>query len=110
MPNWTPEELRNYENKNRRVPPSPVAEPAVQNEPLGQDGGEKEDTKRIAVRVVSFRQKLLDPDNPVIKYFVDGLRYSGLIPNDRQEDITVEVGQKKVAHKEDERTEIILDL
>lgn len=60
--------------------------------------------------IVSYRQKLLDPDNLTVKYFVDSLRYSGIIPDDRQEDIHLTVSQKKVAHKVDEKTEITLDL
>ena len=63
---------------------------------------------RHVVRICSFRRRLLDSDNLIggSKYFIDGLRHAGLIPDDRPQDITLEVCQEKVKRKEDERTEI----
>jgi hypothetical protein len=110
MPNWSQDHLKQYENKTRRPSHSPVVEHPVQDDSLGQVEGEASHAARIAVLVVSFRCRLLDPDNLAPKYFIDGLRYAGLIPNDRQEDIELTVRQVKVEHKTDERTEITLDL
>ncbi len=63
---------------------------------------------RCEVRIVSFRQRLLDIDNLYggVKYFVDSLRYAGLIYNDDPESITLHVSQVKVKTKQEERTEI----
>lgn len=61
---------------------------------------------RSHIGICLYRTRLLDPDNPAPKYFIDSLRYAGLIPNDRPEDITLEVSQVKVSTKAEERTEI----
>lgn len=63
---------------------------------------------RVRVRVVSFRSRLCDPDNLCPKYFVDCLRYAGLITDDTPELITLEVSQVKVKRGE-ERTEIEIE-
>lgn len=81
-----------------------IPECSFWDEPLGQEEGEGRGPRRIAVRFVSRRVRLIDPDNLTPKYLLDGLRYSGLIPDDRFEDITVDVCQEKVAHKVEEET------
>jgi hypothetical protein len=73
---------------------------------VAEKTGEDIHTARLVVRIVSLRRRLLDPDNLCPKYFIDGLRYSGLIPGDRPQDIILEVRQEKVSSKENERTEI----
>jgi hypothetical protein len=88
---------------------SPQPEPPVQNEPLAEDEGKKECSPRIIVRVKCFRQLLCDPDNLCPKSLIDGLRYSGLIPDDRPQDIELIITQEKCP-KKDERTEIELVL
>lgn len=106
MPRWTAEQLRDYEN--RRQASSAKSEPSICHEPVGEAAGEKRNTRRLVVRIASFRRRLLDPDNLTggTKYFVDGCRYAGLIPDDNPEAITLEVSQHKVRRREDERTEI----
>lgn len=89
--------------------PSPQPEPAVCNEPVAEKAGKGKDAGRVVLRVVSFRRRLLDPDNLCPKYFVDCVRYSGLIADDREQDIRLEVSQQKVSRKEDERTEITIE-
>jgi len=79
----------------------------VCNESVGKEAGEMGHSATVHVRITSFRTRLLDPDNLCPKYFIDCLRYSGLIPNDRAEDITLEVRQFKV--KTNERTEIEIE-
>lgn len=64
---------------------------------------------RVHVRITSYRRRLLDPDNLTAKWFLDACRYARLIRDDKPEDITYQVGQEKVARKEDERTEIIIE-
>lgn len=61
---------------------------------------------RCLVRVTSFRKKLLDPDNLCPKFFIDGLRYEGVIQDDTLEDIELETAQVKVSKRNEERTEI----
>ena len=51
---------------------------------------------------------MLDPDNLCPKYFVDGLRYAGIIPDDTARDIVLHISQEKVDKKEEERTEITI--
>lgn len=85
---------------------SPIVEPPVRHEPLGEAPREESHPVRIRVRVESFRGRLIDPDNLCPKYFIDCLRYAGLIPNDTAADIVLEVSQKKSG---DERTEITVE-
>lgn len=80
----------------------------VLNGAMGQDGGEDRDSASISVRIVSFRKRLIDPDNLCPKYFIDCLRYSQLIPDDRAQDINLQVQQQKVKSKAEERTEITI--
>jgi hypothetical protein len=88
---------------------SPKPESTIQNEPLAEGEGKKEGSFRIIVRIKCFRQLLCDPDNLCPKSLIDGLRYSGLIPNDRPQDIELIITQEKCP-KKDERTEIDLVL
>jgi len=90
------------------APPRAVVEQVVCNESVATATREAPNTGRFRVRITGYRRRLLDPDNLCAKYFVDCLRYAGLIPNDREQDITLEVGQIKVAKKENERTEILI--
>ncbi len=106
MPSWTEAELRAYET--RRLSSGAKPEQTVRHDPLGQTQGEEKNPSRIAVCITSFRQRLLDPDNLIggTKSFVDGLRYSGVLPGDSPDKIVLEVSQVKVKNKSDERTEI----
>lgn len=106
MPSWTSEQYAAYQA--RRLPSRPQPEHVVLDDTLGTAPGKEEHPHRIAVCITSFRRRLLDPDNLIggAKYFVDGLRYAGLIPGDNPEQITLEVSQVKVKTKHEERTEI----
>jgi hypothetical protein len=73
---------------------------------VGEEAREAGDATRFSVRVTSYRRRLIDPDNLCPKFFIDCLRYCGAIPDDRAQDITLEVRQEKVKRKQDERTEI----
>jgi hypothetical protein len=88
---------------------SPVPERPVRHEPLGQEEGKDGDTGRYAVRIVSRRGRLLDPDNLCPKYFIDGLRYAGFIPDDRPDVIGLAVSQEKTAQKEEQATIIEIE-
>jgi hypothetical protein len=88
---------------------SPVPERPVRHEPLGQEEGKDGDTGRYAVRIVSRRGRLLDPDNLCPKYFIDGLRYAGFIPDDRSDVIGLAVSQEKTTQKEEQATIIEIE-
>lgn len=88
---------------NHQVPDT-IVECPFRSQPLGEEEGEGESPGRIAVRFISRRVRLLDPDNLTPKYVLDGLRYSGLIYDDRATDITFSCEQEKVAHRAEEET------
>lgn len=106
MPTWTKDDLRAFEN--RRL--AKIAEPqrAVCDGALAEVQREVRNSNRVAVRITAFRVRQLDPDNCCPKYFIDGLRYAGLLPDDRPQDIELTVAQAKVETKAEERTEIEL--
>lgn len=70
-------------------------QPIVCHEPVAAAQREISHSGRISVRVTSFRRRLCDPDNLCPKYFIDCLRYAGLIPDDRPQDIDLQVSQVK---------------
>lgn len=70
---------------------------------------EKENPIRCKVSVVSFRRRLLDPDNLCPKYHIDALRYAGVIADDTAKHLVFEVRQEKVNEKRSERTEITIE-
>lgn len=106
MPRWTPEQYAAYQA--RLAPSSAKPEQTICDEPMAKKKREERYPDRVRVSIVSFRTRLCDPDNLCPKYFVDCLRYAGLICNDRPQDITLEVSQIKVKTKTEERTEIEL--
>lgn len=107
--NFTREQFLAYQA--RRAASSAKPEPAVRHEPVAEKAGEAGDTGGIQAHVVvtSYRRRLCDPDNLCPKYFIDCLRYAGLIRDDRPQDISLEVRQQKVAHRKDERTGIVIE-
>jgi hypothetical protein len=96
-------------NKAGGAPSRAVAEQVVRNEPVDKKKGKGSDAGRYAVSFVSRRRRLLDPDNICPKYFLDSLRYSGLLPDDRPEVIELAVSQEKAATKEEEGTFITIE-
>ncbi len=85
----------------------PDAEPQQRPIKLEGDHAQKaQGTGRTALRFTLRRVRLLDPCAKYgsCKALIDGLRYAGLIHNDREEDITLEVTQEKVAHYAQEET------
>lgn len=93
--------LEKYENHSETQGAEPQR--IVCDEPLATVQGEKSDSSRVHVRVVSRRVRLIDPDNLCPKYFIDCLRYAEIIQDDTAEKITLEVSQEKVS-KGDEET------
>lgn len=95
-----------HEDKAYHLPPRPEPKSAVLHEPLGPIPGKKKDPGRILIRITSFRRHLLDTDDICPKYFVDCLRYAGLLHSDSFAAAEVATRQKKVRLPEEERTEI----
>ena len=83
-------------------------QPALRNESVAAAPRKAGDAGRVRVRVVSYRARLCDPDNLCPKYFIDCLRYAGLIADDSPECITLEVRQVRCA-RADERTELVIE-
>ena len=90
--------------------PGPEPEQAVRPEPLAEVSGSQEDRQRYAVRITSYRTRLLDPDNLVGKAFVDCLRSAGILPDDTAALMDYSIRQEKVSKKKEERTEIEVNL
>ena len=95
-------------NSTGGVEEDPKPQRTVQHEPVEPKTGAGEHSKRFVVRITACRQRLLDPDNLCPKYFIDGLRYAGLIPDDTPDQIELEVRQEKVTLQSDECT--VIDL
>ncbi len=87
--------------------PRAEPEPAVRDEPVAAPPRKGGDASRVRVCVVSFRARLCDPDNLCPKYFIDCLRYAGIIADDAPECITLEVRQVRCRRPE-QRTEILI--
>lgn len=68
--------------------------------------GKTQGAGRVALVFTLRRVRLLDPCAKYgsCKALIDGLRYAGILYDDREEDITLEVNQEKVAHFKDEQT------
>jgi hypothetical protein len=69
---------------------------------------EARDSRKFIVRVASYRCRLLDEDNLVAKYHVDGCRYAGLLPSDAPGRAHIQVTQIKVGTREEEHTRIVI--
>ena len=101
---WTKEQYQAYEN--RRATPGSNVKPVVQHALERKTQRGSSNPERFAVVVTSFRVRLVDDDALVGKYFVDALRYSGLLASDSAGKLDYKVRQEKVTSKSDERTEI----
>lgn len=114
----TPDKLREQFAKNpdlarrnpgvfddRRPSKDPELKRAPQHGPLPAVPAPQGVRPRFSVRIISFRARLLDPDNLVGKYAVDCLRYAGLLPDDTAEIMDYRIEQQKCP-KAEERTEI----
>ncbi len=82
-------------------------QPFVRDESLAAAARKAGNAKRVRVCVVSFRARLCDPDNLCPKYFIDCLRYAGLIADDTPDCISLEVRQVRCRRSE-QRTEILI--
>ena len=83
------------------------AEPqcAVQDAPDAAIQRKEKDPTRCRISIVSYRKRLIDPDNLIPKYFIDSLRYLKVIEDDSAKHIVLEVRQEK---SKTPRTEIVI--
>jgi hypothetical protein len=66
---------------------------------------------RVSIRIRSHRIRPLDPDNAFPKHHIDALRHCGIIQDDTQDHITLEImPDVKVRTKAEERTEMELEV
>lgn len=63
---------------------------------------------RCTVSFTCYRVRKQDPDNAVVKWFVDALRRAKLLYDDTEEDIEITIKQIKCSTRKEERTEIKL--
>ena len=94
-------------HKARGVASRAESEPPLRHEPVAAPPREARNAERVRVRVVSFRARLCDPDNLCPKYFIDCLRYAGLIADDAPDFITLDVRQVR-CRRHEQRTEILI--
>jgi hypothetical protein len=88
----------------------PSRGPALVKVAQDESGGAFGFTPSHRVSFTLKRVHLLDPDNKyaAVKYVLDGLRNEGLIPNDTEGDIDLNVRQEKVDHYVEEGTAILI--
>ena len=100
-------------NKTRFDPPrihSP--QPLKQTRTLVNCDERKAQSSRLpSVRFILCRTRPLDPDAKFasVKNLLDGLQYAGLIPGDRENQISLQVDQIKVPHRSQHQTVIEIE-
>jgi|ERR1044072_1644862 hypothetical protein len=82
----------------------PKPEQALRHESLATEKGKSSHSGRLLVRITSFRRRLCDPDNLIGKYFVDCLRYCGILSGDTEAQIDFRISQQKVKSRKAEKT------
>jgi hypothetical protein len=92
-----------------------ISNPESKQQPAalaGKGSGEAPGTERPHVCFTLRRVRLLDVDGKYssIKDALDALCYSGALPGDREDQITLEVRQEKVKSFKDEETIITIDI
>jgi hypothetical protein len=98
-----------HDNPTRHPASSPEPQQAVRDEPLAADARKESHPGRVSVRVVSYRRRLIDPDNLCPKFHIDACRYAGFIKDDSAKEIEYSIRQEQVPTKDLERTEITIE-
>lgn len=91
--------------------PQPARGPALVQAPQDEGRSKTVSSPRYRVSFLLKRVSLLDGDNKygAVKYVLDALRYEGLIPDDKESDIDLNVKQLRVPHYIEEGTEISIE-
>lgn len=84
--------------------------PSVRNGALAKKKREVSHPRKRHVSITSYRVRRADAEGLCPKYFVDALRYAGIIHDDTEDDITFQIQQKKVSEKKEEKTLIEVTL
>jgi Holliday junction resolvase RusA-like endonuclease len=95
--------------EDKREPQGSIPQRFILNGALAAQKREETNSGRFSVRVESIRKRLIDPDNCVGKFFLDCLRYSGILKDDTAADIEYTITQRKAKKGEQERTELTID-
>jgi hypothetical protein len=99
---------RPTQTKSVPVPvlPHPKSELHARQESLDSHQDEAGGTGRTFVCIESRRVRPIDPDNLAggCKFIIDALRYAGLLQEDTPEKISLQVDQKKVDRRTQEKT------
>jgi hypothetical protein len=88
-------------NADQGGPPRPEPKQAVRPRPHRPVPGKAEDRPRYAISIVAHRRRLIDPDNLAPKFFIDALRYAGVIVDDAACLVDYSIRQQKTREKED---------
>lgn len=101
---WAGKPVKLNGNHSQGTAPKPKHRPLQALE--GNRGNEKPHSSRRLVRITCFRVRRQDPDNSVAKWHVDALRLAGIIEDDTEDHIKLEIVQVQVGQKAQERTVI----
>ena len=100
-----PHASKDFEDLNPDgIPSGADAQSSIRNGTLAEKKGKDSNPRKYAVCVTSYRTRLADAEGLCAKYFVDSLRYSGIIHDDTEAAITFQISQKKVEKKTQEKT------
>jgi Holliday junction resolvase RusA-like endonuclease len=88
----------------------PKSKRSFRHEPLAASKRKKENPRCRVLKLTSYRRRLLDTDNLRPKYFIDALRYAGVIDDDTPKHLTLQTHQEKVSHRCEEKTLIELEI
>lgn len=100
---------QSHEVHTRSKAPSPKPQQTPIHEPMAEEKGKGGPPRRLLVRITSVRRRLLDYDNLIGKYFVDCLRYCGILSDDTEAEIDLRISQRKTKIKDDEKTIIEIE-
>lgn len=108
---WRPRRRAPGGSVRAALPADDPADTAELERPAVSQAGEGDaDQGAVSARFVAvytvYSCRPCDGDNVVTKFYTDGLRHLGLIPEDTPEDLETRVRACKARHKAEERTEL----
>jgi hypothetical protein len=88
----------------------PKPQRPLRHEQMAKAKGKKAVPRCRVLKITSYRRRLLDTDNLCPKYFIDALRYAGVIDDDTPKHLALQTQQEKVTHRCEEKTLIELEI